>query len=172
MTPQSLITLAIALVVIVWIGVRQLSWQNLTQRSVWMMPGLLTVIGLVTLAGATKASDVTPGAVGVLLGELALSVGIGLVMGLITRFRRVDRDTVDNRGRQVLWQVRTGWIGLVLWVALIGIRIGIDVWAERSGLGPLVASTGAILLVIGVNRLCRSALLQLRISRHHLALAA
>jgi hypothetical protein len=172
MTSQNLIYLLVAAALIVWIGVRQLTWQNLTQRSVWLMPGLLTVIGLVSLVGTTKPDAITVGGVGILLGEIALSVAIGLTMGAITRFRRVENETVDNRGRRVLWQVRTGWMGLVLWVLLIGVRIGIDVWASRSGFGALVASTGAILLVVGANRLCRSALLQLRMSRHQVALAA
>lgn len=172
MTSQTVIYVLVAAALIVWIGVRQLTWQNLTQRSVWMLPGLLTVIGTVSLAGSTPARAVTVGGVGILLGEIALSVAIGLAMGAITRFRRVESEMVDSRGRRVLWQVRTGWLGLVLWAALIGVRIGVDVWATRSGLGALVASTGAIVLVVGINRLCRSALLQLRMSRHEIALAA
>lgn len=166
MTTQNLLSIALGLALVVFIGVRQSMWQNLTARSTWLLPAILGVAGLALLVNQTPASAFTPAGLGLLLVEVALSVGIGVVMGWITRFRRVDGQVVDARGRRIEWQTRTGWLGAVLWVALIALRIGVDVWAGRVGLGALVASTGAILLVVGANRLTRAGIMQLRLNRH------
>ncbi|PZE37649.1 hypothetical protein DEJ31_05765 [Curtobacterium sp. MCPF17_031] len=79
--------------------------------------------------------------------EALLSVGIGLAMGGRTRFRTVG--TPDGKGRTM--QSRTGWVGAGLWIALIVVRIGLDVVGAHLG-AHLPTSTGVILLMLAVNR--------------------
>ncbi|GAB3403888.1 hypothetical protein GCM10027515_15140 [Schumannella luteola] len=166
MTAQNLISIALGLALVVYIGYRQSTWQNLTARSNWLMPAILGVVGLGLLVKSTPAAAFTAQGLGLLLLELALSLAIGVVMGVITRFRSVDGHVVDRRGQVIEWQTRTGWVGAALFFALIAVRIGIDVWAGSMGFGALVASTGAILLVIGANRLVRAGVIQMRLARH------
>ncbi len=58
---------------------------------------------------------------------------------------------------------------MVLWVVMIGVRVGIDIWATRSG-AALAASTGIILLVLAANRLSRTAVFAARVAKLDAAL--
>lgn len=69
-----------------------------------------------------------------------------------------DRDRVERvlnaDGTETVLETRTGWWGLVLWIVMILVRIGIDVVA--SDLGSVLASaTGVILVMVAANRLAR-----------------
>ena len=92
--------------------------------------------------------------IAVLVLELAISVGIGALMGAIATFRPL---TADDRVRdpRAQWASRTGGVGIVLWVTMIAVRIGIDVLAGMAG-SHLAASTGVILLVFAANRAGRA----------------
>ncbi len=62
------------------------------------------------------------------------------------------------------YETRTGWAGVALWLALIAVRIGMDVAATRLGAGA-VTGTAMILLVLAANRAARTAVLVLRLER-------
>jgi hypothetical protein len=59
---------------------------------------------------------------------------------------------------------RTGWVGLILWVVLIVVRIGIDFGADQLG-ATLVTSTGVILLAVAANRIARVLIISQRVER-------
>ena len=59
----------------------------------------------------------------------------------------------------------TGALGLVLWVVVIVVRLGIDVLAGMAG-AHLAASTGVILLMFAANRAARAAVFASRLDRH------
>lgn len=72
--------------------------------------------------------------------------------------RRYRRDRAPERynadGTETVLETRTGWLGLVLWIVLIGVRIGVD--AAAMNMGAVVATaTGVILLMIAANRIAR-----------------
>lgn len=162
MDTQTLISIAIGVLVIVWIGGRQLAWRRLTPGSMWTLPLVLTGVGVVMVLTQVSPTAYNALAIGVLAAEVAVSIGLGTIMGRIARFRQTDAGA---------WETRTGWVGLVLWVVLLGVRIGMDLWAEAAGAGALLVATGTILLVIGINRLTRTAMLGYRLSRHQLIAA-
>ena len=172
---QTLMNIAVGIVVVVWIGGRQLRWRPVTQRSTWTIPLLLTAGGIVLLANEVKPAAFTALGLGFLAIELALSVAIGSVMGVIAGFRRIDESTAASLARRgdpaPEWETRTGWVGMVLWIVLIGVRIGLDFLGERLGAGELLIATGTILFVVGINRLTRSAVLSYRLSRRVLVAA-
>lgn len=57
-------------------------------------------------------------------------------------------------GTETVLETRTGWLGLVLWIVLIGVRVGVDAMAMNMG-AVVVTATGVILLMIAANRLAR-----------------
>jgi hypothetical protein len=160
MTPQLLINIAVAAVLILWIGSRQLTWRPLDAARLWTIPVVLTLGGLVVMANQAEPGAFTPLALGIVAAELVVSVVIGVIMGRLAHFRR------GADGRR---ETRTGWIGMALWIVLIGARIGADIWAAGTDGAALAASTGAILFVIGLNRVSRSATLAYRASRLRVA---
>jgi hypothetical protein len=171
-----LVTNAILIVaLVVWVGYRQLTWRAVDPGRMWRMPIILAIAGVATLGSMTGLKSVSAVDIAVLLGELVISLGLGAVMGAIATLRpltadgiRLYRETHANDRRPstslVTFETRTGWLGIVLWVALIGIRIGIDVLAGMAG-SHLAASTGVILLMVAANRLARVAVIVYRTAR-------
>jgi len=81
----------------------------------------------------------------------------------ITAYESGDRGGRSRAGT-VRYETRTGWAGVALWLALIAVRIGMDVAATRLGAGA-VTGTAMILLVLAANRAARTAVLVLRLER-------
>jgi len=105
------------------------------------------------------------------LALVVLSLAIGAWIGGIAHFRRLPEPVVGKNPSEVaVYESRTGVFGLVLWVAVIVVRVGVDVLAAQAG-SHLVAATGIILLVFAANRLARTAVFAARLDRHA-ALAA
>ena len=82
-------------------------------------------------------------------------------MGAIAHFRPIAAPAANRLAR---WETRNGWWGLVLWLLVVVVRIGIDIVAVRLGAG-MVTSTGVILLVLAANRLVRVAVILNRTGR-------
>ncbi|MFJ3384943.1 MULTISPECIES: hypothetical protein [unclassified Curtobacterium] len=156
MSVQLLANILIGLALVGFLAYRQATWRFLDPARVWRMPMVMAVVGVVVLA-QTKASITTTDIV--FLGiEALVSVAVGLSMGSITKFRTVS--TPDDKGRTL--QSRTGWSGAGLWVVLIGVRIGLDVLGGHLG-AHLLSSTGAVLLMLAINRAARALVLDQRI---------
>jgi hypothetical protein len=158
MSVQLLTNTVIGLALVGYLAWRQSTWQFLDPTRIWRGPVVLAGIGVVVLAQG--AVTITTQDVVFLGVEALLSVGIGLAMGARTRFRTVD--TPDAKGRTL--QSRTGWVGAGLWIALIVVRVGLDV--VGAGLGAhLLSSTGVVLLMLAVNRAARALAVDQRIPR-------
>jgi hypothetical protein len=156
MSVQLVANILIGIALVVFLGYRQATWQYLDPTRIWRTPLIMAIVGVVVLA-QTKATVTTTDVV--FLGiEALITVGVGLTMGSITRFRTVG--TPDRKGRTI--QSRTGWLGAVLWIVLIGVRIGLDVLGGHLG-AHLLTSTGTILLVLALNRAARALVIDQRI---------
>lgn len=79
--------------------------------------------------------------------------------------RRGDRSMTGGRddaservlnadGTETVLETRTGWLGLVLWIVMIGVRVGVDAAATNMG-SVLAAATGVILVMVAANRIAR-----------------
>ncbi|WIE71964.1 hypothetical protein [Curtobacterium sp. MCJR17_020] len=160
MSVQLLVNVLIGVALVGFLGYRQATWQYLDPARIWRTPMTMAIVGVVVLAqsGATiTTTDV------VFLGiEALITIGVGLTMGTITRFRTVA--TPDSKGRTI--QSRTGWLGASLWIVLIAVRVGLDVLGGHLG-AHLLTSTGAILLVLALNRAARAVVIDQRIPRGH-----
>ncbi|MBF4608056.1 hypothetical protein [Curtobacterium sp. VKM Ac-1393] len=158
MSVQLLANVLIGVALVCFLGYRQATWQYLDPTRIWRSPMVMAIIGVVVLA-QTKATITTVDIV--FLGiEALITIGVGLSMGSITRFRTVA--TPDAKGRTI--QSRTGWIGASLWIVLIAVRIGLDVLGGHLG-AHLLTSTGTILLVLALNRAARALVIDQRIPR-------
>jgi hypothetical protein len=181
-----LITNAIIIVaLVVWVGYRQTTWRAVDPARMWRMPLILGVIGILSLgglpslkslsgAGLSGGKALTGIDIAVLLVELVVSLGLGAIMGAISTFRPMTREAADLYRRRnasdrrpnvdVSLEARTGWLGMVLWIVLIAVRVGMDLLAARMG-STLADSTGVILIMVAANRCARVAVILYRSSR-------
>jgi hypothetical protein len=173
MTISTLANIVIVLLLVGWIAVRQLKWRPVTIARMWRLPLILAVIGVFETVNTANHAELTTFDVMVLAIELAVSLAVGAVMGLIAQFRPTaasSQTTFQTTAYQsdapapALIESRTGWFGLVLWVVMIGMRIGIDVWASGAG-STIAASTGIILVMVAVNRIARTLVMAARVAR-------
>ena len=158
MSVQLVANVIIGLALVAFLAYRQATWQYLDPTRIWRTPLVMGVIGVVVLA-QTKATITTTDVV-FLAVEALITIGIGLTMGRITRFRTVG--TPDSKGRTM--QSRTGGLGAALWIVLIVVRVGLDVLGGHLG-AHLLTSTGTILLVLALNRAARALVVDQRIPR-------
>lgn len=161
MSPQLLFNALVIILLIGYIGYRQMQWRGFEPGRIWRGPIILAVVGLGYLAYSTTAIGTLD--IAVLVLELAISVGIGALMGAIATFRPL---TPEDRVRdpRAQWASRTGGVGIILWATMIAVRIGIDVLAGMAG-SHLAASTGVILLVFAANRAGRAITMGARLQK-------
>jgi hypothetical protein len=172
---QLVINAILIVALVVWVGYRQMTWRAVDPSRMWRMPIVLAIAGVATIGGTTSLKALTGIDVGVLLGELVVSLGLGVAMGAIATLRPLTSDGIrlyreahaDDRRPStslVTVETRTGWLGIVLWIVLIAVRVGMDALAGMAG-SHLAASTGVILLMVAANRMARVAVIVYRASK-------
>lgn len=157
----SLVEIAVAVFALARIVVRQLRWTPLTSRSLWTLPLVLAAVGVVSLAGS-HASPLTVPVLGVTAAELALSASAGAAMGALARLRPRASGADRQAAADARWEARGGVLGLVVFLGLVALRIGLGLALGQADGGASL--TGTILLVIAANRLARSGVLSLRVA--------
>jgi hypothetical protein len=171
MTITNLLEALLGVAGIVWICGKQLMWTAVSVQQMWRMPIILGAIGVIMTTGSKVA--LTGADLGLLAIELVAAVATGAAMGWIAQFRPISPKALASwRGRrrrddsaEPTVESRTGWIGIVLWVVLIAVRIGLAVLGHSMG-SALAESSGIILLVIAVNRVVRTFIFSVRHDRH------
>lgn len=158
-------SIALGILILVWVGYRQTTWRPVDPGRMWRLPLILGLAGIVSLIGVGVAISGID--LATLTIELAISAATGAWMGALAHFRPF----AASSDAAVRWESRTGWWGLALWLLVVAARIGIDVLAVRLG-AQLVTSTGVILLVIAANRLVRVAVILSRAGRLEMAVPA
>ncbi len=155
------------LLLIGWIGVRQLSWRPVVVSRMWRSPLILGVVGFALVGQQVKPASITPLDIAVIVGELLFSLGVGAWMGAIAHFRRLPQPVAAGKdGRELaVYESRTGVWGMGLWLVVVAVRIVVDVVAAQAG-SHLAAATGVILLVFAANRAARTAVFAARLDRH------
>lgn len=141
---MSVLTVLVAIGVIVFVVGQQLIGSAVTGRRTVVLPAVLTVIGIVDLAGHKSHPGATD--VALLAVEGAVAVAIGVALGVMTRLERRDGHLWAQLPKQGLW----------LWAALIASRLVATGIAHASG-AHVAAGTSAILLTLGLNRVAQAA---------------
>ena len=158
---ETIINAVIILALIGFIGVRQMAWRPVVVGRMWRLPLILAIAGLATVSSQAKGETITTFDIAVLVLELAISLAAGAVMGAIAKFRPLPR---SNEPGAAEYESRTGAFGLVLWVFVIVVRVGIDFWAGHMG-SVIVTSTGIILVMVAANRIARTAVFASRVAK-------
>lgn len=141
---MSVLTVLVAIAVIVFVVGQQVVGSAVTGRRTVVLPAVLTVIGIVDLAGHKSHPGGTD--VALLVVEGAVAVAIGAALGVMTRLERRDGHLWAQLPKQGLW----------LWAALIASRLVVAGIAHASG-AHVAAGTSAILLTLGLNRVAQAA---------------
>jgi hypothetical protein len=136
---MSPLTVLVAIGIIVYVIGQQLVGGALSGKRVVVLPAVLTVIGVLDLSGHSPR----PGAADIVLLAVsaAIAIATGAALGAITRLQRRDGHLWAQLPKQGLW----------LWGGLIVSRLVVTGVAHAAG-AHVAAGTGAILLVLGLNR--------------------
>lgn len=167
MSVQTLGNAVLIVLVIGWIGYRQMTWRPVSIAKMWRFPAIAAVVGVVLLVQQVKPSSLTPLDLVVVVAELVISLAVGAWMGAIAHFRPLAAPVqLGKDARYVaVYESRTGVLGLVLWVVVLAVRVLMDVVAGMAG-SHLAEATGIILLVLAANRVARTAVFAARLDRH------
>jgi hypothetical protein len=181
MTLSNIADILIAVALVCWIIYRQFTWQLTTPSRLWRMAIIVAVVGIIMLAQTKSLATVSPAAVGILVGELAISVALGAFMGTLAKFRSRPQRESDVSSRRdgpktfdpsvTVIESRTGGLGAALWGVLIVVRIAIELIVSHYFPSALLASTGSILLVLAANRAARALIVTIRMERKGLVAA-
>jgi hypothetical protein len=183
MNLQYLLDAVLGVAVIAWICYRQMTWRVVDPARMWRGPLIFAIIGAGIIVTGSKTLALSATDIALLALELVISLGVGATMGAIAHFRLLSPERAAayeaNRrpGRNggalapVEYESRTSWVGLVLWIVLIAVRVGIEVFAQHLG-AAATASTGVILLVLAANRAARVGVLAWRLEQHRQSLGA
>lgn len=169
----NIVSVLLVLAAVIWAAVRQTRWTALNPARAWRAPVILGAIGVFQLANSGALTSLAPADVTLLAIELALGVGVGAVIGLLAHIRPVTDEALRAHAASrhsgdpaPVLEARNGVFGLVLWLALIAVRIGLGFWAASWG-AHLAESAGVILIVLAVNRLVRYGVIVARTTRVH-----
>jgi hypothetical protein len=135
------VTVIAVVALVAYVIGRQIMGEPLRGKRVVLLPAILTVIGLSDLGGHLRPIDVA-----CLIAGALVVAGIGVAQGSVIRLESRDGALWGQMPVKGLW----------LWALLVASRILMTVVA--LGLGAHVAaSSSAILLMLGINRLAQSA---------------
>jgi len=154
-----LLYVVIAAFVIWRVVIRQLRGSTLSLRSLWLVPGILLVIGLVDTVPALPGSSGTE--IGLLVADLAVLVVLGVLRG----------NSVAVSQRAGFAFQKGGATTLVLWIVTIAVRVGFIVLG--TGMHAAGALTSAsIWLTVGLSIGVQNAVIFLRVQKLGLPVAA
>ncbi|MCU1482770.1 MAG: hypothetical protein JWQ19_3556 [Subtercola sp.] len=166
MNIQIIVNALVIIVLVGYMGIRQVNWRPVEFARMWRGPVILGAIGVVTLANSTNLTHLSTFDVAVLVFEIAVSLGVGAVMGVMAKFRPITAEgrAAARDDSTATLESRTGWWGFALWIGFIALRIGIDAGAGAMG-SQIASSTAVILILLAANRAARSAVFTARIGR-------
>ena len=150
MNSNAIVTVVVALVIVVFIFVRQIIQRPVTQQSL-----LLPLILSVALGGVFLVSHPAPEGIAAVITGAVLGVGTGLVSGQVVR---VWRDEATG----IVFQ-RGGWRYLIVLIVLLLARVLIRFVFMRSGSAvDETALNAALIAALVGNFLGRDILIALR----------
>ncbi|MDR0945292.1 MAG: hypothetical protein LBM66_03915 [Bifidobacteriaceae bacterium] len=142
-------TLLAAAAAVVYVVYTQLTWRPVSSRALWRFPASGLILGVAGLQGTQAVMN--GGQLGLTALELALSVGMGVLAGALTKLRsatpkaigkqaakdreRARREAAEGHGTvpraPLRFESRSGLLVLCLLVAVLALRFGLMVLAKR-----------------------------------------
>jgi hypothetical protein len=142
----------LVLALVAWVLHRQTIARPVTARSLWLLPGILAVIGVAGIGGVDNGK-LSATAVTYLAIDLGSSAALGAIRGCFVRV--FERDGVMWRQGSV--------VTVALWVVAIGVRVVVAILASNAGVGNV--SDAALELAFGVSLLAQNGVVVVRGSR-------
>lgn len=152
---------------------RELRWNPYEDRDDWRAVAVIALIGSISLVRTARA-DVDATDIALVAAALAIAATAGGLSARAAGFRpltpatrtRLEGRPRRGRGAQRAvaiprLEVRTGWVGVVLWVIALAGRYTIEAVAE-SVESPLAESAGLGLLVVATTEAVRVLVLRRR----------
>jgi RND superfamily putative drug exporter len=146
--------IVIAVVVLVWVVARQVQARPVVARTMFAVPAVLAVLGLLALAHDARNGHGLTSSGGSWLAA-------GLVLAVVTGAARAPAARIFERDGR-LWR-QGGPLTIALWLVSAGLRAGLGVLAARAGAGAAVSDT--LLLSFGLSLAVQYAGLVLRARR-------
>jgi hypothetical protein len=147
--------LVIAVVVLIWVVARQLQARPLAVKTLFTVPAIMALLGLLLLArGARSGHGLTSADMAWLGADLGLAVVSGVFRAPTVRLFQRDGS---------IWR-QGGPLTIALWAVSLGVRVGIGVMAAHNGAGAGVDDS--VLLSFGVSLAVQYAVLVLRARRY------
>lgn len=159
MSLHTLESVLIGLAVIAIVTFRLSRWQSVAVSKLLRMPAILAVLGLVSLTTSLQQSqtgfrlDLLD--LGVLGAELAIGIVVGWLLGRLTQIRTFADGTKS----------RLGAAGIALFLAYVGVRIGLGLLASTFG-APLAAMPAMTMFVLAVVKGVQGLMVHERVQRH------
>jgi hypothetical protein len=124
MSSNDVYEVVIAVAVLAWVLYRQTVARPVSVRQLWLLPGILVVIGVTSLSKVDHG-HYTSTAVFYIVLDLVTSLAAGAIRGCFVRV--FDRDGV-------MWR-QGSKVTMTLWVVSIAIRVIIALLASNAGVG-------------------------------------
>lgn len=161
MPTQTILIIVVAIVLLIFISVRQMRWQQPGRQL--RMPFILAIVGVVEASRTwnnallSKLSALDFAMIGV---ELCLAVLGGWLMGRLSEVATVNGST----------QSRLRPAGLAVWFGFILVRVGMAALGGVLG-AALASNTAVIMFMVAIVKGTQVLIVRERISRHELAQA-
>lgn len=135
-----------------WVLYRQTIARPVVARRLWILPGILVVIGVAAISHVDNG-NLSANATLYLGIDLVASLAFGALRGYYVRV--FERDGV-------MWR-QGGAVTLALWVVSIAIRVVVAILAGNAGVGNV--SNAGLELALGITLLAQNGVVALRGSR-------
>ena len=155
---SGILNAALVLALVAWVLYRQTIARPVSARGLWILPGVLVIIGLAAISNVDHG-NVSTTAITYLVLDLVSSVALGALRGCFVKV--FERDGV-------MWR-QGGAITIALWVVAIGVRVVVGILASNAGVGNV--SNAALEVVFGVSLLAQNGVVALRGTRQGLHFA-
>ena len=143
---------ALVLALVAWVLYRQTIARPVTARGLWLLPGILIVIGVAGISNV-DGGKLSTTAVTYLVLDLVSSLALGALRGCFVRV--FERDGV-------MWRQGSA-ITIALWIVAIGLRVVIAILSTNSGVGNVLDA--ALEVALGVSLLGQNGIVALRGTR-------
>jgi hypothetical protein len=158
MSAESVLPILAGLAVLVFVSVRQMTWQTVRLGQLMKLPLIMLAIGVITTANAFSHGNAPHfGAADAMIisVELVAAVVGGWLMGRLTQIATIDGRTMS----------RLRPLGLATWIGFIALRIGFAVIAHVLGAG-LASGTETILFMVAIVKATQGLTIRERVNRH------
>lgn len=139
MSGDTVLWICLAILIVVYVLVRRLAGQPISERRLFLMPGIAVLVGLFALAnsapGHVRAIDIQ-----LLVLSALISIGLGAWRGLTVRV------FVKNGNPWLQYTAGT----VLLWIVQIAARFAVTVGGEGAG-ATLTSGTWSLLLTLGLS---------------------